>query len=44
MLTSEQPTIAKLMDVFGRFEVLAVSIVFYVIGVSFSHPYEDILS
>ena len=27
-----QPTIAKLMDVFGRFEVLLVSIVFYVIG------------
>jgi hypothetical protein len=27
-----QPTVAKLMDVFGRFEVLAVSIVFYVVG------------
>ncbi|KAF9024138.1 MFS general substrate transporter [Hymenopellis radicata] len=27
-----QPTLAKLMDVFGRFEVLAVSVVFYVVG------------
>ncbi|TRM61350.1 major facilitator superfamily domain-containing protein [Schizophyllum amplum] len=27
-----QPTLAKLMDVFGRFEVLVVSIVFYLIG------------
>jgi MFS family permease len=27
-----QPTLAKLMDVFGRFEVLVASILFYVIG------------
>ena len=27
-----QPTIAKLMDVFGRFEVLVASILFYVVG------------
>ncbi|KAI5900777.1 MFS general substrate transporter [Schizophyllum commune H4-8] len=27
-----QPTLAKLMDVFGRFEVLLVSVVFYLIG------------
>ncbi|KAI5835932.1 hypothetical protein K523DRAFT_411038, partial [Schizophyllum commune Tattone D] len=26
-----QPTLAKLMDVFGRFEVLVVSVVFYLI-------------
>ncbi|KIY46936.1 MFS general substrate transporter [Fistulina hepatica ATCC 64428] len=29
-----QPTLAKLMDVFGRFEILIVSIVFYLIGKS----------
>ncbi|THG94439.1 hypothetical protein EW026_g7038 [Hermanssonia centrifuga] len=27
-----QPTLAKLMDVFGRFEVLLASVVFYIIG------------
>ncbi|KAI5823270.1 hypothetical protein K523DRAFT_421581 [Schizophyllum commune Tattone D] len=27
-----KPTLAKLMDVFGRFEVLVVSVVFYLIG------------
>lgn len=27
-----QPTLAKLADVFGRFEVLAVSVIFYVVG------------
>jgi len=34
-----QPTLAKLMDVFGRMEVLLVSIVFYLIGVSTSISY-----
>lgn len=27
-----QPTLAKLMDVFGRFEVMTVSVIFYIIG------------
>ena len=32
MLTPPQPTAAKIADVFGRIELIIVSIVFYVVG------------